>query len=215
MTIISIKPGTGAEFKRIELSDGSLFSFKTCYLASPLMCQFDSGREISADEEAAFRFASACLRAEQTVLRLVARAEQTRAGLTAKLEKKGHAAAPVKAAISRLADLGVIDDSRFASLWIEARLARRTDSPRRLLAGLCGRGIGRSAAEAALRAVLDCGAERDLLGRYITKYFSTPAPDTAYGGVSGEKNKAALKFTLKREGFSPAVIEQCMEEGVF
>ncbi|MCL2128065.1 MAG: regulatory protein RecX, partial [Treponema sp.] len=98
MTIVSIKQDAGGELRRMELSDGSLFSFKTCYL--PPVCEDESlcgpgaeGLEISAAEEEGFRFASSCLRAEKAALRLIARAEQNVFGLARKLEKRGHDAA--------------------------------------------------------------------------------------------------------------------------
>jgi regulatory protein len=217
MTIVSIKTGTETELKRIKLSDGSLFSLRTCYLtgvlagggsgenlSGGLKHDFADGAEISAGEEAAFRFAATCLRAERAALRLAARAEQTIFGLSRKLKRRGFKAPCVSAVLRRLADLDLVNDRRFAGLWIQARLARRMESPRRLLAGLRGRGIDRDDAEAALKAALNFQTESALLGQYIKKLYPVPGSETAEGSF--------LKYRLKSEGFSPLVIQSYWEE---
>jgi regulatory protein len=200
MTIVAIKSGTGSEIKRIELSDGSFFSFRACYAPPVFLAE---GREISAAEEEGFRFASACLRAEKTALRLIARAEQCRRGLARKLERRGHDPACACAVLSRLVELELVDDSRFARLWLESAL-RLARSPRRLLASLCGRGIGQDDARAALKAVLDAETERALLARFAEK-LKKPRKG------AGEDGLRSLKYLLKSEGFSAPAIGRYFE----
>jgi regulatory protein len=208
MTIISIKAGTGAEFRRLELSDGSFFSFKTCYLPPVFLDELstpglEEGREITLIEEAGFRHASACLRTEKAALRLIARAEQCLFGLRGKLERRGHDSACVNTVLARLAELELIDDCRFARFWLETRMLRAS-SPRRLLAGLRSRGIDRDDAEAALKAVLDDETEFSLLQRYVKKLRR----------LRKAANTAPLKYTLKSEGFSTAAVERFLEEDI-
>jgi regulatory protein len=208
MTLVSLKPGTGGELWRIELSDGSLFSLRTCYLAGVSGGDFDrcfvAGGEINAGEEGALRFAAACLRAERTALRLIARAEQTVPGLSLKLKRRGFDAACAAAVLHRLEDLDIVNDQRFAALWIQSRLARRAESPRRLLSALRNRGIGREDAETALKAFLNFQNESVLLRDYIIKHRLLPAPKQ-----TGDRS---LKYRLKTEGFSSAVIQNYWEE---
>jgi regulatory protein len=215
MTIVSIKTGTEAELKRIELSDGSLFSFKTCYLPPDTSGKTGlntgdpgefpgAGEEISPDEEGAFRFAALCLRAEKTALRLIARAEQTSFGLSRKLERRGFDSACVRAVLARLGDLDIVNDRRFAALWIQSRLSRRAECPRRLCAGLYSRGISRDDAAAALKAALNFQNESALLRGYIEKHRLCPNENTA--------GSPSLKYLLKNEGFSPPVIQMFWEE---
>jgi regulatory protein len=199
MTIVTIKSGTGADIRRLELSDGSLFSFKTCYLPAVFFddAHYTPGTEISPAEEEDFRFASACLRGEKAALRLISRAEQTGAGLGRKLEKAGHPSACVKAVLARLRELEIVDDSRYARLWLQSRLARRAESPRRLLGALRGRGIPGREAEGALRAVLDPPAERALLEGFLAK-----------NGLPGDLRGPVVRNILRREGFSPGLIRE-------
>jgi regulatory protein len=208
MTIISIKTGTDEDLKRIELSDGSLFSFRLCYLADfsgRELISIDNlteGREISAGEEGAFRFAAVCLRAERAALRLVARAEQTAAGLFRKLERRGFDSSYIQPVLHRLEGLDILNDRRFAGLWLQSRLVRRAESPRRLLTGLRCRGIGRENAAAALKAALSFQTESALLRGYIEKFRLTPE---ASGALS-------LKYRLRGEGFSAEIIQDYWEE---
>ncbi|MDR0583635.1 MAG: recombination regulator RecX [Treponema sp.] len=217
MTIVSIKTGTGTELRRIELSDGSFFSFKTGYL--PPVFTDESlytpgtaeGREISAGEEAGFRFASACLRAERAALRLIARAEQTVSGLGRKLEQRGNKPLCVRAVVSRLAGTGLVDDRRFARLWLETRLGRRRDSPRRLLSALRSRGISREDAGTALQSVLNDETERALLGRFMEKQRHLRGFCAAE--IRSETDVLrSVRFKLRSEGFSSGVIQRFFDE---
>ena len=204
MFIVSLKTGTDGALRRMELSDGSLFSFHICYVPPFIDARYYTpgieGLEISADEASGFRFASACLRAEKAALRLITRAEQTVFGLSRKLEKRGHDAACIGAVVSRLGEMGLLDDSRYARLWLESRIGRPS-SPRRLLAALCARNINRHDAQAALQEVLDDEAEQQLLAHYIRRHFThIKAADYR-----------AVRYRLKGEGFSSAAIQQYWE----
>ena len=209
LTIISLKSGT--DVSRIELSDGSLFSYKPCYLSSAYIADdYAIGREINADEEEAFRFASACLRAEKRALQLIARAEQTAFGLSRKLKKRGHDTACINAVTAQLCALNLLDDRRYARLWLESRISRQATSPRRLLAALRSRGIDRHDAEAALKETLDDEAEQQLLERYVQKLRRKGnVADDADNDPEGANSAIlrSLRYTLKNEGFSSPAIE--------
>ena len=209
MTIVSIKSGTGGESRRVELSDGSFFSFRTCYLPPVFIDEVlvtpgaADGRQINSDEEAAFRFASACLRAEKAALRLIARAEQTVFGISRKLEKRGHDSACVRAAVARLVELALLDDRRYAQRWLESRVGGRASSPRRLLAALYARGIDRDDAEPVLQSVLAAGDECALLTRYAQKLQRSRR---------SRSPSFSLKHALKNEGFSTAAVQWFLDE---
>ena len=134
-------------------------------------------------------------RAETAALRLIARAEQNIAGLTRKLEKRKVAADVASAVILHLCKLDLLNDSRYARLWLQSRLRRFGQSPRRLLSSLCARGIQLDDARSALKEVLDNDAELAMLEKFAEKY--------------AQKN--GLKFILKNEGFSTAVINRFLE----
>jgi len=195
MNIVSIKPGAEG-VSRVELSDGSLFSFKDCYCSPYAAGSYVDGSEINAEEEETLRFASACLRAEKAALQLIARAEQNVFGLSGKLKKRKHESRCINAVIGRLCELGLLDDRRYARLWLESRISRQAASPFRLLAALRSRSIDRHDAEAALKETLNDEAERQLLERYVQKLQR-----------KGIDDARALRYTLKNEGFSSSAID--------
>jgi regulatory protein len=199
--------------RRVELSDGSLFSFKTCYLHPDFIDDLrepntDEGIEISEVEEEGLRFASACLRAEKAALRLIARAEQSTLGLTRKLEKRGHDPACARHAVSRLCESGLLDDRRYARLWLDTRISHRSSSPRRLLIALCARGIDRDDTDAALKDALDDDAEFLLLKRYAEKLQRKRKINS-----DDDDTDRSLKHLLKGEGFSSLAIQRFFDVG--
>jgi len=160
--------------------------------------------EATAGEETSFSSSPEYLNTEKFALRLIARAEQCSAGLARKLEKRGCDTACVNEVISRLTELRLLDDSRFARLWLESRL-RFARSPRRLLASLCTRGIDRDEADAAIGTVLDDDAETAMLERFVKRYARK------FGG-EGEESSRSLKYLLKSEGFSQEAIQRFLEK---
>jgi regulatory protein len=213
LTIVSVKtgnekPGAGKGFRQIEFSDGTFFTFNACYLSSVNESLYTPGAaeglEISAADAEDIRFASACLRAETAALRLIARAEQNTFGLTRKLEKRGHDLVNIRAAISRLCDLNLLDDRRYARLWLESRLNCRATSPRRLLVSLCARGVDRDDAEFALAKVLDDEGELTLLGRFAQKIKRKQK--------NAGDGRRPLSYLLKSEGFSSRAVQRFFED---
>jgi regulatory protein len=213
MIIVSIKATNDEDVRRMELSDGSIFSFKIGSLPpvnsnenlyTPGMAE---GLEISAAEEEGFRFASSCMRTEKVALQLIARAEQTVYGISRKLEKRGHDTGCIRAVISRLCDMGLLNDRRYAGLWIESPIIRQASSPRRLLMALCAR-VDRNDAEAALKEALGEGVELQLLERYVQRLQRKQANNDNDDSAASR----SLRYTLKSEGFSSQSIHQFFNE---
>jgi regulatory protein len=206
MTVVSVKSGADPETVRIELSSGSLFSFKTVYIPASYQNEslYTPGKELSPGEEGAVFFAAACYRTERIALRLVARAEQTAFNLARKLERRGHSPSSVRAVLSRLQKLEIVNDRRYAELWIRSRLARRAESPRSLTTALRSRGIDKEDVRTALKSALNSENEWILLQRYLVKNRLSP-----------NGRDPSLKYRLKSEGFSGPVLDRYWEEQEF
>ena len=184
---------------KAELSDGSSFFV----LADCLYKESAdyTGRELSAGEEEAFRFAAVCYKAEKAALRLIARAEQNSFGLTAKLVRHGFNTAVAKSVISRLLDRNLLDDTRYAELWIRSRLASvKAPSPKWLLAGLSKKGIGKKCSLKALEKVLDPETEYTLLLKYLSK---ARFPES--------KELISARTQLKHKGFSSTAVSRYID----
>lgn len=201
MTLVSLKilnaPQDGVF--RAEFSDGSLLSFSSGYLPEDIdIDSWEEGRELTSSEEEAFRFAAACYLAETAALRLIARAEQSRLRLAAKLQQKGHDSAAVRAVISRLLDRGLLSDERYSERWVRSRLSqKKTQTPLRLMVSLGKRGIDRNTSTGVLEKTLDPETEYALLLDYLDKI-----------GVCEDKKQNIPRVRLKKEGFSSEVLDR-------
>ena len=162
-----------------------------------------ANNEDTSKDEAAFCQTQGYPLAEKAALRLIARAEQNTTGLKRKLEKKGYDKATVDEVIGKLCSLQLLDDSRFARLWLSSRL-HLASSPRRLLVSLRNRGLDRDDAEGALKNALDDETEYALLLRFVKKHKRKFAKQ--------EDSDYSLKHFLKNEGFSRDVIQRYLEE---
>ena len=137
---------------------------------------------------------ASCLKAEKAALNLIARAEQTKFGLTAKLKRKGFETMVVKTVVSDLLERSLLDDSRYSELWLRSRLAQnRIKSPLEVMISLGRKGVERASSLEAIKKVLDEETEYNLLLKYIEKF-----PDTS-------------RNQLKAEGFSTEAINNYFE----
>lgn len=87
--------------------------------------------------------------AKREAVKLISRAETFRAAVERKLKRKGFADESVREALDELCRQKVLDDHRFASLWIKAR-AHRLEGRKRLEAELYSRGVDEACATRAL-----------------------------------------------------------------
>ena len=155
------------------------------------------------EDEEESRFIASCHKAEEAALKLIARAEQTGFGLTAKLERKGYNSAVIKEIISGLLDRGLLDDERYAVLWLRSRLVKQVQSPRWLLLSLRKRGINRNSSQQALDKVLDPDSEYELLLKYIERLENSP--------ISKSNGNFSLRAQLRQEGFSMVSLDRYFE----
>ena len=207
MTLVSLKAEKSGNDGplRAEFSDGSSLIFTAGYLPDSVKdpASWEAGRELNHGEEAAFEFAAACYRAEKIALKLIARAEQNSLVLMAKLERRRFDSRAARAVISSLQSRNLLDDGRYAKLWLRFRLSSgKALSPRWLLAALVKKGIDRESSRVALREVLDPEAEYALLLQYLEKAGPEDSESPA------RDNRQYLKSRMKREGFSSDVLER-------
>jgi len=151
-------------------------------------------------EEEALSFDAECIKAEKIALRLIARAEQSVAGLTAKLEKRGIDPYITRQVISSLLDKKLLDDTRYAERWIYAHLkVKKPLSPLWFLVSLERRGVGKEICLAAINNVLDEDTEYSLLLKFIERIDVLT------------KENVPFKTKLRHEGFSPEVINKFID----
>jgi len=146
--------------------------------------------------EEALPFDADLIKAEKIALRLIARAEQSSSLLTAKLEKRGIDPSIARQVISALLERQLLNDERYAELWIRAHLDRKAPSPLWFLVSLEKKGVNRKISLNAINKVLDEETEYSLLLRFVGKM------DLHI------KETGLFRAKLRHEGFSPEAISR-------
>ncbi len=202
MTVISVEQGADPEVLIIGLEDGSRFLCRLSYLDAAFASSGAEllGRALSAEEEADLRLAGERSRAERAALRLIALREHSRAELSVKLLKRGFGDREISPVLLRLGEEGLLDDARFAELWVESRLARKYEGPAVLMARLRARGVSREGAREAVSRAAGGDREAALVERFLA----------AEGGPRSEDDRQ-VRFRLRKAGFSSGAIREAFE----
>jgi len=184
---------------------GSSFLARSFFLTECGLDPKDLGQGTELDEDglAALILAADATDAERQAASLIARAEQTRYLLGAKLEKKGLSPRAVRLALDRLEIEGLLSDRRFAEAWLRSRLGQGGggQSPLKLLSGLRSRGIAEDIAKAAIREIFGPEERRKALAAAIARE-----------GRKGEPDRRELRSRLRRLGFGAEEIRVYFEE---
>ncbi|MHB9295187.1 putative regulatory protein [Pillotina sp. SPG140] len=183
--IVSIAP-TGiydSTQYRVKLSDGSYFIIKGDYFNDSLL----------KGTIECLQFAEQCSKADNVARRLIARSEQCSVRLAHKLKARGFPPLCIQNVIEQLENHRLIDDNRYALLWLGARMRHKSDSPRQLYSTLCNRGIAPELASKVLKECLNRECEYTLLKAFLKKH--------------------PMCRRLRHEGFSSTAINRLREEG--
>jgi regulatory protein len=202
----SVTRGSKPDVFKVKLSGGGEFLVSLVYMPLESRGLFlsqnaggpASGSGIPLDEklEALLIHARDSLAAEEAALRLVARAEQCSAGLLLKLRWKKYSPAAAEAAVSRLAGQNLVNDRRYAELWLKLKIRGGTKSPRHLISALRCKGIDKDTAGEVLEEQLTLEAEEELLHRFAARNCRDKIPPRGF---------------FRSEGFSAAAVDAYIE----
>lgn len=110
------------------------------------------GMELSTGDLERIVAADDLKRATMAALRLIAYRPRSRGELQTGLRERGFSTEAQEAAISRMADLGYLNDEAFAERWVESRLAHKPRSSRMLANELRQKGIDQETIDATLES---------------------------------------------------------------
>lgn len=162
------------------------------------------------DDDETFRFlelADETARAMRKAVELCARAEQSGAGLSAKLAQRGFSRKAAAVALETLTGQGIVDDRRYAALWARHRAERKGEGPATVAAELRSRGFRSEVVKAAL-------AEIDF-SRALTKAVQTESARILAllrkrgSGLADESSdffRDSLRSSLRKQGFDADLI---------
>jgi regulatory protein len=164
------------------------------------------GRSLTSDELSALAEAEARRSALESALRLLAYRPRSERELRDRLARKGYRRAVIDQTLSRLQELGYLDDAAFARFWAETRQSLRPRSGRLLAVELRRLGVTKETAEEATADI----SEED------AAYQAAGARLRVLRGLEYPRFRERLGRFLTRRGFTYDVarrtIERCWEE---
>lgn len=134
-------------------------------------------------------------------LALLTGRDHSRGELARKLAARGFAEAEVAAALERLSSQGLLDDARFAAVWVAAALRSGRGFGARLLVELQQKGIPAELARQALAAAEAETTAEQVLADIVSRRFAGFTNETAT-----PKERQRVYGYLQRRGFSLSTI---------
>ena len=174
---------------KLTPEEGSAFFVRKEYLPEGLFELLDVGAEFSEDQADSLMDAGLSCAVELKAVGYLARAEQSRFGLTRKLIEKKYEKKYVEAALDYLEMKGYLSDLRFATAWLNTRRTNHYEGRSRLAAELASRGIARDVANTALDEFFTENDEMEICRK-------------AYEKLSKSKSGEKLTAAMLRQGFT-------------
>lgn len=174
---------------KVAPEEGSAFYIRKEYLPEGLFERLDIGAEFDDDETDSLLDAGLTCAVELKAVGYLARAEQSRFGLTRKLIEKKYDKKYVEAALSYLEGRGYLSDLRYATAWLNTRRINHYEGRSRLSAELAARGIARDVANKALEEFFLENDEEEICRK-------------AYEKLSKSKSGEKLMAAMLRQGFT-------------
>ena len=189
MTVKTLVESSYSGMFKLTPEEGSAFFVRKEYLPEGLFERIDVGLEFDDEETDFLLDAGLTCAVELKAVGYLARAEQSRFGLTRKLIDKKYDKKYVEAALTYLEGRGYLSDLRFATAWLNTRKINHFEGRSRLAAELAARGIARDVANKALDEFFTENDEDELCRK-------------AYEKLSKSKADEKLIAALLRSGFS-------------
>ena len=189
MTVKTLVESSYSGMFKLTPEEGSAFFVRKEYLPEGLFERINVGLEFDDEETDFLLDAGLTCAVELKAVGYLARAEQSRFGLTRKLIDKKYDKKYVEAALTYLEWRGYLSDLRFATAWLNTRKINHYEGRCRLSAELTARGIARDVANKALDEFFTENDEDELCRK-------------AYEKLSKSKADEKLIAALLRSGFS-------------
>ena len=196
MTIKSIAETSYEGMFRVEPTEGSAFFIRKDYLPTLDFDLIEPGAEFDEQQTDEILDAGLICVVELKAVGYLARAEQSRFGLTQKLVNKKYDKKYIDAALTYLEGRNYLSDARYARAWLHDRRINHFEGRTKLAAELGARGIGREVAAAALDEFFEENDESEICRRAVEKFKKQ--------GKTGDKLIAALM----KAGFSYKMIKE-------
>lgn len=166
-----------------------------------------AGDAVTAERLAELARKDAAWRAREAALALLSFRPRSRAELRRRLVEKGFEGDVADECVAGLGEMGLVDDTAFAEMFVRDRVRLRPHGSRRLTQELRAKGVDAETAKAAIGEVLETeeASETELARRAAARWKPRP----------GEDRNAArrrLHGFLARRGFGGDAVRAVMDE---
>lgn len=189
MTVKTFVESSYSGMFKFTPEEGSSFYIRKEYLPEGLFDKIDIGVEFDEEQADSLMDAGLTCAVELKAVSYLARAEQSRFGLTRKLIEKKFDKKYVEVALTYLEVRGYLSDRRYATAWLNTRRINHYEGRTRLAAELASRGIAREVAN-------------EVLDEFFTEHDEAEICLKAYEKLSKKKSGDKLTAALIQSGFS-------------
>lgn len=199
MTIKSIAETSYSGMFKVSFTEGAPFFVRQEYLHSIDVYDIVPDKEYSDEQTNELLDAGLASAVELKAVDYLARAEQSRFGLTRKLIEKKYDKKYVQMAMDFLESKNYLSDERFSRAWLHGRKINHYEGRTRLLAELQSRGISKEVASAAVEEFFVENDEMEICQKAYQRFIKR--------GKEGDKLIAAMM----QAGFTYKMIKQVQE----
>ena len=165
------------------------------------------GRHLSVEEQDALVAEDERVRARIAALDYLSYKARTEMEVERKLREKGFGEIAIAEAVTRLGELGYLDDEAYARAYARARLSGRGHGPTRIRADLRKRGVANGLIDRVLEDVVEPDELLEQARRHAQKRWPRlQREEDPY------KRRKKLGDYLRRRGFSFDLIRRVIEE---
>jgi len=197
--INSITPTSYDGMYKISPDTGPSFYSRNAYLKSITLKDVFAGMEFDENQTEELLDSGLASVVELKAIDYLARAEQSRFGLTRKLLEKKYVKQYIDMALDFLESKNYLSDERFSRAWLHGRQINHYEGRTKLLAELQSRGISKETAVLCVNEFFEENDEFEIACKAWNKFIKK--------GKQGEKLIAAMI----NAGFSYKLIKQVQE----
>jgi len=193
MVIKSIAETSYSGMYKVAPEEGSAFFIRKEYLVNVDFDTIDVGADFNDQQTDEILDAGLACVVELKAVEYLARAEQSRFGLTRKLIAKEYDKKYIDMALTLLESKNYLSDERYARAWLNTRRINHYEGRSRLLAELQSRGIGKDVSQSAINNFFEENDEMEIRRKAYERFLKK--------GKEGEKLVAAMMqagFTYKQ-----------------
>ena len=154
------------------------------------------GKEVDRDKLNAILYEEEKFKAKDYAYNLISYRMRTEKEMTERMERKGYNPHIIKEVVKDLEGLGLIDDEKFAEMWVKERIKIHPRSNFILVQELFRKGIDIELAKRVVEKIVDMEVRHKMIRQLIEK------AEKRYKNEDREKRKRLILSYLSRRGFS-------------